>query len=161
MLGSMTGANQSLQDTFAPRNRCFGCGPANELGLQIKSFVEGSELVARWRPQSHHEAFAGMLNGGICGALLDCHCNWAAAHHLMGVRSEAVPPCTVTAEYTIALKRPTPTDIELALRARVVETLGDDRVWVEGELLAGDRVTATCRGLFVAVREGHPAYHRW
>ena len=24
-----------------------------------------------------------MLNGGIVGALLDCHSNWAAAYHLM------------------------------------------------------------------------------
>lgn len=157
----MSATARSLQDTYAPNNRCFGCGPANDQGLRIKSFVDGDEVVARWTPEAHHEAFAGMLNGGICGALLDCHGNWTAAHHLMGVRGEDVPPCTVTAEYTIALKRPTPTDRELELRARVVETLGDDRAWVEGELLAGDKVTATCRGLFVAVRPGHPAYHRW
>ncbi|MHC4376410.1 MAG: PaaI family thioesterase, partial [Planctomycetota bacterium] len=31
----------------------------------------------------------------------------------------------------------------------------------EGELLADGVVTARCRGLFVAVKEGHPAYHRW
>jgi hypothetical protein len=34
-------------------------------------------------PEAHHEAFPGMLNGGIAGALLDCHSNWTAAHHLM------------------------------------------------------------------------------
>ena len=26
---------------------------------------------------------------------------------------------------------------------------------------AAGKVTATCRGVFVAVKEGHPAYHRW
>ena len=66
---------QSLQDRFAPHNACFGCGPANEQGLRIKSMVQGDELLARWTPQSHHEAFPGMLNGGIIGALLDCHSN--------------------------------------------------------------------------------------
>ena len=27
--------------------------------------------------------------------------------------------------------------------------------------VANGKVTATCRGTFVAVKEGHPAYHRW
>ena len=36
-----------------------------------------------------------------------------------------------------------------------------DRATVEGTLNAGGKVCATCRGLFVAVKEGHPAYHRW
>jgi hypothetical protein len=46
------------------------------------------------------------------------------------------------------------------LVACVVES-SDDRVIVEGELIAHDKVTATCRGTFVAVKPGHPAYHRW
>ena len=42
--------NQSLQDRFAPSNRCFGCGPANDKGLRIKSFAQGDELVCEWTP---------------------------------------------------------------------------------------------------------------
>lgn len=68
----------SLQDQYAPNNMCFGCGPANEKGLRIKSRVEGEELVADFTPEEHHQAFA-----------------------------------------------------------------------------------ATCRGVFVAVKQGHPAFHRW
>lgn len=150
----------SLQDTWAPNNRCFGCGPANEHGLRIKSFVDGERLVANWRPQSHHEAFSGMLNGGICGALLDCHMNWAAAHHLMVARDEPTPPCTVTASFEVRLLQPTPTDCELELLAWVVDRDGS-KVRVEGELRARGEVTVRGSGLFVAVREGHPAYHRW
>ena len=70
------------------------------------------------------------------------------------------PPCTVTADYTIKLFRPTPTDKPLRLVARVDEAT-EDRAIVEGELIAHDKVTATCRGTFVAVKPGHPAYHRW
>jgi hypothetical protein len=76
-------AEQSLQKRYAPANRCFGCGPANEKGLRIQSFVQGDALVCDWTPQPHHLAFDGVLNGGICGAILDCHSNWAAAHFLM------------------------------------------------------------------------------
>ncbi len=149
-----------LQEQYAPHNACFGCGPSNEQGLRIRSFEEGETVVARWRPSPHHQAFPGVLSGGIIGTLLDCHCNWTAANHLMKTQGASSPPCTVTAEYAIGLRRPTPMDGELLLRARVVESQGD-RAVIEGTLEANGKVTATCRGTFVAVKEGHPAYHRW
>lgn len=152
--------DQSLQERYAPQMRCFGCGPANERGLRIRSFARGEEIVCEWRPEAHHEAFPGMLNGGIIGALLDCHSNWAAAHHLMQRRGADTPPCTVTADYSIKLMRPTPIDQPVSLSARVVEST-DDRATVEATLSAAGNVTATCRGTFVAVKPGHPAYHRW
>jgi len=151
---------KSLQDTYAPQNRCFGCGPANEKGLRIKSFVEGDEFLAEWLPEPHHLAFEGVLNGGICGALLDCHSNWAAAHHLMKRAGAQAPPSTVTADFHVTLKRPTPMDAPVRIRARVVEST-DDRAVVEASLEARGKITATCRGTFVAVQEGHPAFHRW
>jgi acyl-coenzyme A thioesterase PaaI-like protein len=151
---------ESLQDRYAPENQCFGCGPANDKGLRIKSHVIEGEAVADWQPEPHHQAFEGMLNGGIIGALLDCHSNWTAAWTLMNARGSETPPCTVTAEFHVKLRAPTPMDRPLHLRARPVEVKGD-RVTVEAELSASDQVTATCRGVFVAVKEGHPAYHRW
>ena len=36
---------KGVQETYAPQNRCFGCGPANDKGLRIRSFEEGEELV--------------------------------------------------------------------------------------------------------------------
>lgn len=150
---------QSLQDQYAPASRCFGCGPANDKGLRIKSRVEGDEVVAEFTPEEHHEAFPNMLNGGIIGALLDCHSNWSAAHYLMKKHGQEKPPCTVTADFHVKLRRPTPLE-RVFLRARIVEST-EDRCVVEATLEAGGKVTATCRGTFVAVKEGHPAYHRW
>jgi acyl-coenzyme A thioesterase PaaI-like protein len=100
------------------------------------------------------------VNGGICGTLLDCHSNWTAAMHIMKARGESGLPCTVTADFHVKLLRPTPLDATLHLRAKVVESKGD-RAVVEATLTANDKVTATCKGTFVAVREGHPAFHRW
>jgi acyl-coenzyme A thioesterase PaaI-like protein len=151
---------KSVQEQYAPTNMCFGCGPANDKGLRIRSFVEGDELVCEWKAEPHHQAFPGVLNGGICGALLDCHSNWAACVHLMKAKGESTPPCTVTSEFDVKLKRPTPLDAPLQLRAKVVESEGD-RAVVEATLHANGKVTATCRGTFVAVKEGHPAFHRW
>jgi acyl-coenzyme A thioesterase PaaI-like protein len=153
-------SNQSLQEQYAPNNACFGCGPANPDGLHIRSFPKNGEVVAEWQPEPKYEAFPGVLNGGIIGALLDCHCNWTAAYQLMKHAGEDHAPCTVTAEYSIKLLRPTPTKEPVQLSARVVESSGD-RATVDGTLTAGGKVCATCRGVFVAVKEGHPAFHRW
>lgn len=150
----------ALQDLFAPTNACFGCGPANARGLRIKSHVQGDEVVAEWRGETWHEAFPGMLNGGICGALLDCHSNWTAAWHLMQKTGADTAPCTVTAEFHVKLRAPTPSNTLLKLRARVVEAT-ERKAVVEATIEADGEITCTCRGTFVAVREGHPAFHRW
>jgi acyl-coenzyme A thioesterase PaaI-like protein len=150
----------SVQERYAPQNRCFGCGPANAKGLRIRSFEDGDGLRAEWSAEPHHEAWPGALNGGIVGALLDCHSNWTAAIHLMRRDGSDTLPSTVTAEFHVKLLRVTPTGEPLMLRARVVESKGP-RATVEAELVAGGETTATCRGVFVAVPEGHPAHHRW
>ncbi len=151
---------KSIQETYAEKSICFGCGPSNEKGLRIRSFEKGDEYVCEWRAEKHHESFPGMLNGGIIGSLLDCHSNWAAAHFLMKKNGKDEPDSTVTANYSIKLLRPTPSDALIHLRARIVEST-DERATVEAELIANEKVCATCKGLFVTVKEGHPAYHRW
>lgn len=153
-------AGQSLQDVYFANGECFGCGPKNDKGLQIKSHVEGEELICHWQPQAHHQAYPGMLNGGIIGALLDCHCNWMAAYHLMQLNALDSPPGTVTADYHIRLLQPTPSDQSLLLKAHVLEAKGR-KARIHGDLYANDTLCATCEGTFVAVKEDHPAFHRW
>jgi acyl-coenzyme A thioesterase PaaI-like protein len=127
----------SLQARYAPAGRCFGCGPANPSGLRIGSRPSSHDpavLVARFEPHPEHEAFAGVVNGGILGTLLDCHANWR--------------------------RRPTPSDRPVDLRAWVVD-LAEDRATVEAEIASDGVVTATGQGIFVAVKPDHPAYDRW
>ncbi len=155
---------KSLQDRHAFGDRCFGCGPSNVKGLQIKSYPAGqtseSDVLAEFFPQRHHEAFDGVLNGGIIGTLLDCHSNWTAIWHLMCRDDRRDPPCTVTAEFHVRLRRPTPTNGAIQLSARAVESHGP-RVTVEAELSANGNITATCRSVFVEVGPDHPAHHRF
>jgi uncharacterized protein (TIGR00369 family) len=153
--------SEALQDRYSPNGACFGCGPTNERGLRIKSYPREDGAVAMtWRAEKFHEAFDGVLSGGVIGTLMDCHSNWTAAHHLMKrTGSDAAPP-VVTAEYAITMRRPTPTAGDIEIVARPVE-VGEDRAVIEAELTAGGKVCATSRGTFVAVKPGHPAYHRW
>ena len=154
-------SDAALQDRYAPNGTCFGCGPRNERGLHVKSVPrEDGSVVARWHAEKFHEAYDGALSGGIIGTLMDCHSNWTATYHLMKKSGAEAPPCTVTAEYAIKLRRPTPAAGEIEIVARPVD-VGEDRAVVEAELIAGGNVCATSRGTFVAVKPGHPAYHRW
>ena len=162
-MGHPDATEPSLQEQFAPLGRCFGCGPANPIGLHVASRPSEDDpaiLVARYVPDPDHEAFAGVVNGGILGTLLDCHANWTATWHLMRVRGADRPPTTVTLEYAIRMRRPTPSDRPVDLRAWVVDG-AEDRATVEAEIASDGVVTATGRGTFVAVRPDHPAYDRW
>ena len=149
-----------LQERYSPRGSCFGCGPANATGLRLRSFARGNEVIAQWQPAEKYQAFPGILNGGIIGSLLDCHSNWTAAWHLMQLGALSQPPCTVTAEYAVKLLRPTPLDAPVELVARVVESAAD-RAVIDAVFSSSGKPRATCRGTFVAVRHGHPAYHQW
>ena len=70
-----------FQDTM-PYNHCWGCGPTNSQGLQLKSYWEGEEAVSAFQPQPYHMAGpAHFLNGGIIATIIDCHrINTAMAH---------------------------------------------------------------------------------
>lgn len=150
----------ALQDLYGPDGKCFGCGPTNTKGLRIKSYPDGDFVVATFVPEPHHEAWDGVVNGGIIGCLFDCHSNWAAAYHLMRKTGAAELPPTVTADFHVKLRKPTPSKGPLLIKAKVVES-SDDRATVESTIEADGVVTSTCRGAFVAVKPGHPAYHRW
>lgn len=136
---------RSLQDQFAPQSVCFGCGPANEHGLKIKSFVDppaspavvsnaetasrilqrnrtSGKLIATFLPEAHHLAFEGIVNGGIISVLLDCHLNWTAAWHLMLAGQIPAPPSCVTAKYEVSFHAPTPAGIPLRIEAAVIES---------------------------------------
>jgi acyl-coenzyme A thioesterase PaaI-like protein len=150
----------ALQDRYAPDYICFGCGPANPGGLRLKSHVAGDEVVASWLPGADMEAFAGILNGGIVSALLDCHSLWTAAHHLMVAAGLGRPPVLVTADLRVQFHRPTPSDLPLTLRARVVEATAR-RVTVEATLAADGVERARATSTFVAIKSDHPAYGSW
>ncbi len=149
----------SLQETYAPHARCFGCGPSNDKGLRIRSFAAGTSVICDFMPEPHHEAFENVLNGGIIGTVLDCHMNWTTIFHLMTQQHADHAPCCVTAEFKVVLRRPTPIGL-VHVDAHIVSSR-EDRAVVEATMTADGKVTAIGSGMFVAVKPDHPAYHRW
>ena len=153
--------SRSLQERFAPKGRCFGCGPANGLGLRIQSREAGDgTVVAEWQARPEHEAFDGYINGGILGTLIDCHSNWTAIAALQAAGWASDAPSTVTAELTVRFRRPTPSARPIRLVGRAME-VAPDRVSVETSVEVDGVVTARGQAVFVPVGPGHPAYGRW
>ena len=117
-------------------------------------------MVAEWQARREHEAFDGYVNGGVLGTLLDCHANWTAIAALMAAGWAVEAPSTVTAEYSVRFRRPTPSDRPLRIVGRAIE-VAPDRVAVETEVQVDGTATVRGRAVFVPVGEGHPAYGRW
>lgn len=65
---------KAIQDYY-PDNvaKCYGCGPLNEHGLKIKSYVDGDETVCIYAPMEYHKAFEGFVYGGLIASIIDCH----------------------------------------------------------------------------------------
>ena len=55
---------------------CFGCSPANHIGLRMKFYEEEEFVVSEWLPRSEFEGYANVLHGGIQATLMDEIASW-------------------------------------------------------------------------------------
>ena len=145
---------KAFQDYYTDDfSHCYGCGRLNEHGLQIKSYWEGEESVAKIFPSEHHIAIPGFVYGGLIASLVDCHSTGtaaAAAYQAEGRDMDSLPPLRfVTASLKIDFLAPTPLGVELEIRGKVIELKGK-KVVVEAKVLANDKICAT--GKVVAVQ---------
>lgn len=132
---------------------CYGCGRMNEKGHQIKSYWDGEESVATYRPEPFHTAIPGFVYGGLIASLIDCHSTGtasAAAYRHEGRGMDTEPTLRyVTGSLKVDYLRPTPLGVDLELRGKVKEIKGK-KVVVESTLSAEGQVCA--KGEVVAVR---------
>jgi acyl-coenzyme A thioesterase PaaI-like protein len=157
----MSAAQQGLSfQEQMPGNLCFGCGPENEQGLQIKSYWSESvpgETVCNFMPQPHHNAgSAKILNGGIIATVMDCHSAVTAVAHAYRNAGRAIGSepqfWYVTGSFDLAYKAPALLDHPIRLLARIVETM-ERKSLVDCELWSADTLCTSSRMLAVQVPE--------
>jgi acyl-coenzyme A thioesterase PaaI-like protein len=150
MDGSKGPAIQNLYpDDFA---HCFGCGRHNREGHQLKSFLEGDGVIARFTPPANQSSVPGFVYGGLLASLIDCHAMATAAAGELGesgVAAGAAAPRYVTAALRVDYLKPTPSGVELEIRGHVTER-SERKSVVAVTVKAGGAVTV--RGEAVAVR---------
>jgi len=148
-------ASKAFQDYYPDDfSHCYGCGKSNEHGLHLKSYWDGNSTVARFTPKSYHTGgVPGNVYGGLVASLLDCHGTASAAAAVF--RSEGremdTEPCIrfVTASLKVDFLRPTPIDVELEVRGKIVE-IKPRKVTIDLSLVANGDVCAT--GSMIAVK---------
>jgi len=131
-------STDALQDRYFPDLPCFGCGPANERGLQLKSYLgaDGS-ITASFVPWPEHDNGLGFLNGGIIATLLDCHSAAAVTHAAYESGWGALPGAAlphVTAGLDVHYRRPAPLHEPVTLHASIEHASEPEitaRVWLE------------------------------
>jgi acyl-coenzyme A thioesterase PaaI-like protein len=133
-------AFQDLVPQGSMRRYCYGCGADNDRGLNIKSYWEDDETVARWKPKPFHSSGPpDSLNGGVAATLIDCHSVYTAiatAYRLEGRemgKGESID--YATAKLTITYLKRTPMNTTLELRSKVVKK-GNRSMVVETTLSA-------------------------
>lgn len=152
----------ALQDLGNPEGICFGCGPKNKLGTQIKSYWDADNIhvVMTHTPDERYVGWPSLLYGGFISCLVDCHSNWTViAHHY---RMEGREPGTlpridcVTGTMNLKYIKPTPLGVPLTLKARIEGDVGR-KTRVLCEVYAKDQLTVLGDSIFVRVDVGHLA----
>jgi acyl-coenzyme A thioesterase PaaI-like protein len=147
--------NLAIQDLY-PEDfaHCFGCGRNNSEGHQLKSFVEGDEVVAHFTPSPHYIAVPGFVYGGLLASLVDCHAmaTAAAAAELAAGRKIGEGPVAryVTAALHLEYSKPTPLGCELEIRGHVTER-SEKKAVVEMTVSAFGVVTVQAKAVAVRI----------
>jgi len=140
---------KSLQERYFPDLPCFGCGPANEKGLRLRSYPrEDGRVIASFTPWPEHDNGLGYLNGGIIATVLDCHSAAAVTHEAFARGWPPLPGADlpyVTANLEVSYLRPAPLTETVGLVAEVVDASEAEitaHVWLEWDGKTRAEVTA-------------------
>ncbi|WP_111495367.1 PaaI family thioesterase [Marinobacter bohaiensis] len=145
----------AFQDQI-PDNHCYGCGPLNDQGLQIKSYwVDDNRSECRFTPQPHHCAGpTHFLNGGIISTIIDCHCICTAMARAYRDAGRAIGEGErlwfATGDLQVRFKRPVPMHDAITLEATVAEA-GEKKILLHCTLSAGGKVCVESEVLAVRV----------
>lgn len=140
----------SIQHLLYPKLPCFGCGPANDKGLQLRSYPVGNTVRATFLPWPEHDNGLGSLNGGIICTVLDCHSAaavmWEADQNGWAAQGGAALPY-VTAGLQVRFLRPSPLAQEVELTAIVVEAT-ESEISCEVELVWEGKTRASATAVW-------------
>ncbi|GAA5644979.1 PaaI family thioesterase [Vibrio proteolyticus] len=142
----------AFQD-LVPNNHCFGCGPENPLGLQIKShWVDENKSACRFVPSPHHCAGpVQFLNGGIISTIIDCHCICTAIAKGYQLQEREIGTGEtiwyVTGKLDVTFLKPVRIEQEVELVAEIDEIKGSKmtltcQLYSAGELCCSSQVVA-------------------
>ncbi|HKD61838.1 MAG TPA: PaaI family thioesterase [Terracidiphilus sp.] len=126
------------------QNCCFGCGEANQNGLQLEFLLaQDGTVVCPATIPNRFEGHPGFLHGGIIATLLD---------ETMSKTVRARGLTAMTRHLEVDYRRPVSSCTPIRMEGRIVRDEGRKH-WVEATIFDGDgHSLAHGKGLFVEVR---------
>ena len=118
-------------------------GKSSSVGPVLKVWVENGEGRAEVNCDWRFEGPPRCLHGGYVAAIFDEFLGWV---QMLSGGAGATKNLTVTYHH------PTPLNVDLALKARLLSVDGR-KIRVVGEMYAGERVTASAEALFISFGE--------
>jgi uncharacterized protein (TIGR00369 family) len=139
-----TNAENLTPMAHGAQNRCFGCGRANETGLQLEFLLaEDGSVVSLATITDSFEGPPGYLHGGIIATLLDEAMSKAVrAHGLVAM----------TRNLEVDYARPVPSGVPIRMEGKILSSEGRKH-WVQARILnsVGSEL-ALGKGLFIEVK---------
>ena len=132
---------------FGEEQRCFGCGPHNEVGMGLRFAVVGDEVVTRFRARPGWDGPPGIVHGGLQSTLADELGAWT----IVGLRNMF----GFTATMNLRFYRPARSSLEIEGRGRILSESGALVVTgvtlrQEGKRVLSGKVTFNCPTLAMA-----------
>lgn len=122
---------------------CFVCGKENPIGLKVRFYQRGNQVVTHFTPGPAHQGYPDRMHGGIAGALLDETVGRAGFIHGYW---------TFTVKFEVKYRKPIPLGQEITVvgeltrdRGRMIEAKGQ-------VLLADGSVAVEGSGLFIKLK---------
>lgn len=146
----------AIQDQYPETySHCYGCGPNNPAGHQIKSYWDGDRILARFTVgPAYTGGFPDHAYGGLVASLLDCHGAATAFAHAQRDGDAASDIRYVTASLTVDFRRPTPVGVELEITGRLKARDGR-KSWVDLSLSGNGVECASGTMLAIRLRPDH------
>lgn len=126
--------------TFGPEQRCFGCGPGNRIGMNLRFYRDGDEVVTWLRAQEGWEGPPGVLHGGLQATLADEVGAWT----VVGLRGRF----GFTTSLRMRFLRPARVDAPIEARGRITAE-SEGMVTVAVTLRQGEKNLARGQASFV------------
>ncbi len=129
--------------THGQRNRCFGCGVENPVGLHLTfTAAPDGTVTAEAVVGDNYEGPPGYLHGGIIATLLD---------ETMSKANRARGEIAVTRQLQVEYLQPVPSTAPIRLRG-CVERIDGRKLWTRAAILdAEGNELATGSGLFISL----------
>lgn len=149
MLEFIDDGNHGSQGELSHEINALG-GWSNPLSPGLNMWLDGTKAYGTVRCGYAYEGPPGFIHGGFVAAIMD---------QFLGMAQIVGQKPGMTGTLKMRYLRPTPLNTNLDLEAEVF-ILEGRKTLVKGEMRAGDRVTATCEGLFIRPTKGLPSAPR-